>query len=102
VVEGIYFGSSACWDDTIALDAKVSDYVAIARRSGNDWFIGAMTDWDCRKLEISLSFLPKGQYQLEIWHDGANADRDGQDFARPSQTFSSPDKLTLDLAPGGG
>jgi alpha-glucosidase len=90
------------WDDTIALDAKVSDYVAIARRSGDDWFIGAMTDWDRRKLEISLSFLPAGQYHLEVWRDGPNADRDGQDFARSTQIVTSADKLALDLAPGGG
>ena len=90
------------WDDTVPLAAKVSDYVAIARRSGENWFIGAMTDWDRRKLEISLSFLPTGSYQLEMWRDGVNADRDGQDFARSKQTVSSSDKLTLDMAPGGG
>jgi alpha-glucosidase len=90
------------WDDTIALEAKVSDYVAIARRSGNDWFIGAMTDWDRRQLEISLDFLPVGQYQLDEWRDGVNADRNGQDFAHSTRTVSSADKLTLNLAPGGG
>jgi alpha-glucosidase len=90
------------WDDTIALDAKVSDYVAIARRSGNDWFIGAMTDWDRRQLEISLDFLPAGQYQLNEWRDGVNVDRNGEDFARSTRTVSSAEKLTLNLAPGGG
>jgi alpha-glucosidase len=90
------------WDDTVPLAAKVSDYVAVARRTGEDWFIGAMTDWDRRSLEISLSFLPAGKYQLEIWSDGVNADRDGQDFARSTQTASADDKLTLNLAPGGG
>ena len=90
------------WDDTVPLAAKVSDYVAIARRSGDDWFIGAMTNWDRRKLEFSLSFLPTGKYELEIWRDGINADRDGQDFAHSAQTVTSTDTLTIDLAPGGG
>ena len=90
------------WDDTVALDAKVSDYLAIARRSGDNWFIAAMTDWDRRNLEIALDFLPDGQYELEVWRDGVNADRNGQDFAHSTQTVSSRDKLTLELAPGGG
>ena len=90
------------WDDTVPLAAKVSDYVAVARRSGDNWFIGAMTDWERRDLDISLSFLPPGQYQLEVWSDGVNADRDGQDFARSTQTVSSSDKLKLNLAQGGG
>ena len=90
------------WDDTVPLEAKVSDYVAIARRSSDDWFLGAMTDWERRKLEIPLSFLGDGRYQLDIWHDGVNADRNGQDFARATQIVSSTDKIILDMAPGGG
>ena len=61
-----------------------------------------MTDWERRKLEIALDFLPDGQYELEVWRDGVNADRNGQDFAHSTQTVSSRDKLTLELAPGGG
>lgn len=92
----------AVWDDTIALDAKVGDYVAVARRSGDNWFLGAMTNWEPRKTKLSLDFLPAGRYQLEVWRDGVNADRNGQDFAHTTQSVSSSDTLTLDLAPGGG
>jgi alpha-glucosidase len=90
------------WDDTVALDAKVGDYIAVARRSGDDWYIGAMTDWDPRELKIGLDFLPDGQYELESWSDGVNADRNGADFRRRTQEVSSDDTLSLKLAPGGG
>ncbi len=90
------------WDDTIALDAKVGDYVAIARRSGDEWYVGAMTDWSPRELKIKLDFLPDGVYQLESWSDGVNADRNGQDFRYRTEQVSSGDTLTLKLAPGGG
>ena len=90
------------WDDTIALDAKVGDYVAVARRSGEEWYIGAMTDWDPRELQIKLDFLPDGEYELQSWSDGVNADRNGQDFRYRTEHVSSNDTLTLKLAPAGG
>ncbi len=90
------------WDDTIALDAKVGEYVALARRSGKDWYVAAMTDWTPRELKLDLSFLPEGTYALESWSDGANADRNGQDFRYRTQEVSSGEKLTIKLAPGGG
>jgi alpha-glucosidase len=90
------------WDDTIALDAKVGEYVVIARRTGDQWYVGAMTDWTPRALKVDLSFLPEGTYQLESWSDGINADRNGQDFRYRTQQVSSTDKLTIKLAPGGG
>jgi alpha-glucosidase len=90
------------WDDTIALQAKVSDYVVIARRSGDQWYLGAMTDWDKRELKVPLNFLPEGIYQLDSWADGVNADRDGTDFRYSTSYVSAADTVTLNLAPGGG
>ena len=92
----------AVWDDTIALDAKVGDYVVLARRSGDEWYIGAMTDWDPRELTIKLDFLPDGTYELQSWSDGVNADRNGQDFRYRTEQVSSSDTLKLKLAPAGG
>ena len=48
------------WDETVSLDGKVSEYVAIARRHGNDWYIGALTNWTPRELDLDLSFLGEG------------------------------------------
>jgi alpha-glucosidase len=90
------------WDDTIPLDAKVGEYVVMARRTGDQWYIGAMTDWTPRELKVDLSFLPEGTYELESWSDGVNADRNGQDFRYRTQQISSTGKLSIELAPGGG
>jgi alpha-glucosidase len=90
------------WDETIALDAKVADYVLVARRSGEDWYVGAMTDWTPRGLTVDLSFLGQGNYNADIYQDGVNADRYGNDFKRSSQRVTAADKLTIKLAPGGG
>jgi alpha-glucosidase len=90
------------WDDTIAIDAKVGEYVVLARRSGEHWYVAAMTDWTPRELKLDLRFLQEGSYELESWSDGVNADRNGQDFRYRTQQISSGEKLTIKLAAGGG
>jgi alpha-glucosidase len=90
------------FDETVPLDGKVGEYLAIARRKGNTWFVGAMTNWTPRDLTLDLSFLPNGTYEAEIFKDGVNADRDGTDYKREVVNISKNDKPTIHLAPGGG
>ena len=92
----------AVWDRTMVLDAKVGAYVLMARQSGTDWYVGGMTDEDARTLTADLSFLGEGAFTAEIWQDGINADRHGNDFRRVTQTVTSTSKLTVPMAPGGG
>jgi len=90
------------WDETRVLDARLGDYVAVARRSGGDWYVGAMTDWTARDLEIDLSFLPEGRFVVDAWADGINADRYGSDYRRSKSQTDRTAKLPVHLAPGGG
>ena len=90
------------WDETRILDAKFGDYVLTARRHGRDWWIGAMTDWTARELELDLSFLPEGAFALDAFADGVNADRWGSDTKRTKQRVDRSTKLRLNLAEGGG
>jgi alpha-glucosidase len=90
------------FDETIALDGKVSEYCVIARRKGNAWFVSAMNNWNARDISIDLSFLKTGNYEAEIFKDGINADRDATDYKKEIKPLSSTDKLTVHLAPGGG
>ena len=90
------------WDETRVLDARLSDYVLTARRSGSDWFVGAITDWTARELDVDLSFLPAGTYELTEWRDGLNADRHAEDFKRATRTVTNATKFRISLAEGGG
>ncbi|MGD9634740.1 MAG: glycoside hydrolase family 97 protein [Pirellulales bacterium] len=90
------------WDDTQVLRAQVGEYVVVARRSGDDWFVGAMINWDRRRFDLDLDFLAEGTYRLESWSDGINADRNAQDFSYNSRVVTSGDEISLPLAPGGG
>ena len=90
------------WDDTKALDGKISEYVAVARRSGRDWYVGAMSDWTARELELDFSFLPDGNFYMEAYQDGANADRQASDYKLVELQVNKTTKLKIKLAPGGG
>lgn len=90
------------WDETEILDAKVADYVLLARKKGDVWYVGAMTDNTPRDLTIDLSFLESGQYTMEVMRDGINADRFAQDFIHEKQDVSSGDRQMIKLASGGG
>ncbi|TDW97532.1 glycoside hydrolase family 97 protein [Dinghuibacter silviterrae] len=92
----------ATWDTTVVLQASVSHVVALARRATNgDWYIGAMTDWTPRDLDLDLSFLGGGAWTMDSWQDGINADRNAEDFKRITGQ-SVPGTLHVHLAPGGG
>jgi len=90
------------WDDTRVLDARVADYVVIARRSGDIWYVGAMTDWTARELSIDFNFLEEGDYQAVIFKDGLNAHRYGDDYKKEVIEFTNQDTIKIKLAPGGG
>ena len=90
------------WDDSKALDGKIGQYVAMARRNGADWYVGAMTNWSPRELEINLSFLPEGNFQMDAYQDGQNADRMGSDYKLVRMQVNRTTKLRIKLASGGG
>jgi alpha-glucosidase len=90
------------WDETRVLDARIGDYVAVARRHGRDWYVGAMTDWTARDLEIDLSFLPAGAFELDAYADGVNADRWASDYARTKSEVDRTRRVKIRLAEGGG
>ena len=92
----------AVWDETVVLDAKVADYVMLARKSAEQWYVGAMTDWTPRELTIDFSFLAPGRYTIDIYADGINADRYGNDYRKNTAKVSAADKMKIKLAPGGG
>ncbi len=90
------------WDETKVLDARIAEYVVVARRNGKDWYLGAMTDWTPRNLEIDLSFLPDGNFTMEAYRDGVNADRNASDYKKTTTQVNKTTKLKLPLASGGG
>lgn len=90
------------WDETKVLDARIADYLVVARRHGREWYVGAMTDWTARELELDFSFLPDGQFQMDSYQDGANAGRFGGDYKKTKSPVNKTTRLKIKLGEGGG
>ena len=90
------------FDETVALDGKLGEYVAIARKKNDKWFVGGVTNWSAREINLDLSFLGSGAYKAEVFKDGMNAKKDPTDYKREVIELSGKDKLTINMAQGGG
>lgn len=91
------------WDATVPLEAKISDYVVMARKAKNgDWYLGGMTDWTAREIKVSASFLGEGNYKMLVWKDGINAERNARDFKMETLEVNKNSIITLPMVKGGG
>lgn len=90
------------WDESIAVNGEISKYITLARRSRDVWYVGSMTDWNARDLDIDLGFLGEGHWTMEIFCDGINADRAARDFRHEIQTVPENRQVKIHMAPGGG
>ena len=90
------------WDETKGLCGEVGKYIAMARRSGDVWYVGGMTDWSERTLTLDLNFLPEGEYVMEMYVDGANAHRIARDYKKTLADVPADGKVAVHMAPGGG
>lgn len=91
------------WDETRALEAKAGEYAVVAKRKGNKWYIGGMTNNTERQLEINLDFLNAGtSYKMTSFEDGINAGRQAMDYRRKESHVKSGDKIQIKMARNGG
>jgi alpha-glucosidase len=90
------------WDRTTVIDGRIGEYVVLARKRGEDWYLGAMTDWSAREMRIPLTFLGKGRYQAWIFQDGAGADRHPVDLDSTTRPVTRESTIAVRLAKGGG
>ena len=88
------------WDETVVLDGKVGEYVVIARRKGDVWYIGGLTDWEKRTVEINLDVLGGGNWNVELFTDGVNVGRNAKDYRKID--FSAIGTFSVKMTPGGG
>ena len=90
------------WDETRVLQGQAGQYILTARRKCNDWFVGGLTDWTGRDMEVDLSFLAEGEYDMVLVRDGLNAERKASDFKIIRKEVCAKDKIAVHLASGGG
>ena len=91
------------WDETRILGGRMGEYIVTARRSGDTWYVGAITDWTPRDVEVDLAPLGiGGTVEATIFRDGANADRKASDYKRETIRIDTAEPLKIHLAHVGG
>jgi alpha-glucosidase len=90
------------WDETRALNGEPGKYITLARRHEDTWYVGAMSNWDGRDLDIPLSFLGPGTYAAEIFADGPDADTVATSLQTSKKSVTAGETLHVHLASGGG
>jgi len=90
------------WDETRVLAGAPAHFIAMARKKGDVWYLGAMTDWEPRTLDLPLAFLGSGSYEATIFADGPDALTEGTSLAVGKAVVQAGGRLSLSLAPGGG
>lgn len=90
------------FDQTLIPAGEIGRYIVTARRAGDRWYLGALTNWDAREVEVKLDFLGDGRWKARIFRDGVNADRYGEDYLLEERTVTAADSLAMPMAPGGG
>jgi hypothetical protein len=92
----------ATWDETRVLNGVPGEYVTIARRHGKEWYLGSMTNWDARSLDLPLAFLDSGSYRAEIYADAKDADQSPKHISILKKTVDRWVHLKVQLVSGGG
>jgi alpha-glucosidase len=90
------------WDETRVIDAKADEWLAIARRKGTDWYVGAITNHDARTITHNLDFLPEGNYTAEIWSDAPGTDTNLNHLVKVIKNVNKHTIMTMWLNSGGG
>ena len=89
------------WDDTKVLNGEPARYVSIVRRKADTWYLGSMSNWDARDLELPLEFLAPGEYEGKIFADSPGADKDATSVSIDTERVKSSAHLKIHLAPAG-
>ena len=91
------------WDDTRVLNGQIGEYITVVRRSGNDWFLGAMTGLEGRELTVALNFLPEGKrYRAHIYRDGSVSMATRTKVQVETREVDAQTTLSVKMYPSGG
>ena len=90
------------WDETVGVAGEIGKFAVVARRKGGGWWLGAITNWEARELEIPTKFLGGGEWKAEVFEDASDANVNAEHFVRRTFTVKSGEPIKVRLARGGG
>jgi len=92
----------ATWDEVRVISGRPMENITVARRSGNDWYVGSITNWEARTVHVPLDFLSEGKYTAEIYADAPDAGTKATHTTFTTQTVDKSTVLEVKMASGGG
>ncbi len=92
----------ANWDETRVLGGRPGDYITVARRHGREWFVGSITGWHPKEVDLPLEFLGRGEFTADIYSDAADADTNPTHTTIEQKRVNAATLLHVKMAPGGG
>jgi alpha-glucosidase len=92
----------ANWDETRVIGGRPGDYITIARRHGREWFVGSITGWHPKEVDLPLEFLGRGEFTADIYSDAADADTNPKHTTIEQKRVNAATLLRVKMAPGGG
>jgi alpha-glucosidase len=90
------------WDETRFVAGEAGEYVVVARRKGKEWYLGGMTNWTPRKLELPMNFLGPGDYTATVYVDGSQREERPNAVRREQREVNAESRTPLELSSGGG
>ena len=84
------------------MGGRPGEYISVARRRGREWFVGNISSWKAREIDLPLEFLGRGNFVAEIYSDGADAAENPKHVERESKNVNGATLLHVKMAPGGG
>ena len=90
-------------EKTVIPAGKIGEYIVSAREKDGKWYVGGMTSWEARDIELCFDFLPEGRtFEAVIFMDGVNADKQGEDYRVEKKSVKKGDIVKIHMASGGG
>ena len=90
------------WDETVGVAGGIGRFAVVARRKGTDWWLGAITNWEKRDIEIPTAFLGSGEWKVELFEDASDSDKNAENYIKREFSVKADEKIKMRLAPGGG
>ena len=89
-------------EETRVLQGKLGEFIVMARKVDGNWYVGGMTDWNQREITLDFGFLSEGTYEVTLFSDGVNANKQAEDYRKETFKVTSASMRKINMAFGGG
>jgi len=90
------------WDETKVLKTEIGELLVVARRKGQDWYLGGMSGGQPHQINLRLDFLPSGKWNTTLWRDTEDSEKNPNHLVTKTKSLTNTESISIRLAQGGG